>query len=479
MQFIRERQRFNNERKPASQKCNLCPLHEKLKEAPLIHLTNLLGYDMYTHLQTLKALHPAERSEVLNECLGKLFPWQKRRIFEPGTSVQGCLACALSRLYNDFGAMDALGVLAGSVRLHRGSRRKVQLVDEGWLGWWFEGEGPRERMKAVRKDRRFAKRQAAGTIDNVEWMGPQLENGEWVGAGVEDWKNPGWETRVQQHPQRPYRPEGSTLFTNIGERGGQWMERLKDHDEKTGDGGESEEEKRLSDASTAVASSTSSPRSRRMTEIKDHDRADLRGSRSARTSNPPRILRSEDQVRMSRCMSQHEGRDAHSSVAPKIFKRLSMRVPMHSASKPKWGDMSQQSAVPEPLKAGRHDMNAQRSALSRWDTVTSIDSEWWADDDSEYGNIVVPSALGVKDDSSSVSAYSDNEDHETRQRYLDEHEELLNLAQGRTGSQLPHTQDYLNSLPPRPVTKEWSHAHVGNTARRLRMETREISCVGR
>ncbi|KAL8711189.1 MAG: hypothetical protein Q9220_004334 [cf. Caloplaca sp. 1 TL-2023] len=361
-------------------------------------------------------------------------------MFEPGTRVEGCLACALSRLYNDFGAMDALGVLAGSARRDRSGRKTVQLVDEGWLGWWFEGEGSKERIRAIQKDRRIAKKQAAGTLDNHEWKGPDEGNGEWLGAGVTDWKNPGWERKIQQQPPRPYRPDGLTLFTNIEERNGQWMERerSKDRDDRKRADRESGEEKRFSgsDASTLVASPTSSPRPKRMTDT--------------------------------------------SSVASTTPKKSSIRPLVHLASNPKWGDMSQQSAIPAPLGvAGRHITHSQRPLSERSSTAASTDSEWWNNGVLDDEEIVVPSALGSKDEESSISAYSDDEDNETRQRYLDEHEELLKLAKGMMRSELPHTQDYLDSLPPRPVTKEWSYGHVGNTAWRLRMETRPSTCVGR
>ncbi|KAL8721332.1 MAG: hypothetical protein Q9181_007728, partial [Wetmoreana brouardii] len=70
---------------PAPQQCDLCPLHTSLSEAPLVHLAGLLSYEMYTHLQSLSALHPSQRSETTNALLADLEPWREKAVLEPGT----------------------------------------------------------------------------------------------------------------------------------------------------------------------------------------------------------------------------------------------------------------------------------------------------------------------------------------------------------------------------------------------------------
>ncbi|KAL8893443.1 MAG: hypothetical protein Q9207_008587, partial [Kuettlingeria erythrocarpa] len=150
-----------------SQCCELCELHSPLLEAPLVHLMGLLGYEMYTHLQSLRAMHPATRSKVTNAMLEKLFPWYQSQYLMPGTTVRGCLACALGRLYNDAAAMNAVAVFAKSGR-RRGKWPKEiiypLLIKEGWLGVWAEGaRGTHD----VMKDRNEARKMTG--VSTKEW----------------------------------------------------------------------------------------------------------------------------------------------------------------------------------------------------------------------------------------------------------------------------------------------------------------------
>ncbi|KAL8994695.1 MAG: hypothetical protein Q9169_005398 [Polycauliona sp. 2 TL-2023] len=157
--------------------CELCPLHEKLLEAPLVHLMGLVGYEMYTHLQSLTGMHPATRHSITNDVLQKLHPWRDRRFCEPGTKVVGCLACQLGKLYQDSRAMEALAVVAKSGR--RGKAGIVQLVDEGWMGrYGKESWGVNE----VRADRRIASAEDADI--NAEWRGGLSLRGK----GQVEWK---------------------------------------------------------------------------------------------------------------------------------------------------------------------------------------------------------------------------------------------------------------------------------------------------
>ncbi|KAL9633979.1 MAG: hypothetical protein Q9204_003183 [Flavoplaca sp. TL-2023a] len=172
--FFLERSR---DKLPNSEICELCPLHERLLEAPLVHLQGLIGYEMYTHLQSLMNMHPSQRSVMTNNVLQKLYPWQDRRFCEPGTKVVGCLACELGRLYQDSRAMESLSVVAKSGR--RGKAGIVQLVDEGWLGRWGDSTWG---LHEVRADRRKA--HGSDSHVNAEWRGGISLRGK----GEVEWK---------------------------------------------------------------------------------------------------------------------------------------------------------------------------------------------------------------------------------------------------------------------------------------------------
>ncbi|KAL8892788.1 MAG: hypothetical protein Q9215_000380 [Flavoplaca cf. flavocitrina] len=172
--FFLERSR---DKLPNSEICELCPLHERLLEAPLVHLQGLIGYEMYTHLQSLMNMHPSQRSVMTNNVLQKLYPWQDRRFCEPGTKVVGCLACELGRLYQDSRAMESLSVVAKSGR--RGKAGIVQLVDEGWLGRWGDSTWG---LNEVRADRRKA--HGSDSHVNAEWRGGISLRGK----GEVEWK---------------------------------------------------------------------------------------------------------------------------------------------------------------------------------------------------------------------------------------------------------------------------------------------------
>ncbi|KAL8670901.1 MAG: hypothetical protein Q9168_004591 [Polycauliona sp. 1 TL-2023] len=140
----------------------------------------LVGYEMYTHLQSLTGMHPATRHPITNSLLEKLIPWQDRRFCEPGTKVVGCLACQLGKLYQDSPAMEALSVVAKSGR-RGGKHGIVQLVDEGWMGSW-RGKGSWG-VNEARADRRVARKGEDKGI-NSEWRGSLSLRGK----GQVEWK---------------------------------------------------------------------------------------------------------------------------------------------------------------------------------------------------------------------------------------------------------------------------------------------------
>lgn len=92
--------------------------------------------------------------------------------------------------------------------------------------------------------------------------------------------------------------------------------------------------------------------------------------------------------------------------------------------------------------------------------VAADEYEWWDSDYSDSGDekVVVPSversrntSKGGRDSENSESDYEvDEDEEEIRQRYLDEHDALLRMAQGIDHG-VPQTKDYLNTLPNRPV----------------------------
>ncbi|KAI4215007.1 MAG: hypothetical protein LQ349_009180, partial [Xanthoria aureola] len=227
--YLLERSR---DKLPPTERCDLCPLHARWLEAPLVHLMALVGYELHTHLQSLMTdLHPARRSPATNAVLRALYPWQAARFCEPGTKVVGCLACQLGKLYGDGEALEALSVVARSGR--RGAAGIVQLVDEGWVGSW----GSRSvDVREVRADRRKARGDDNDNL-NAEWRGGRFrsargevqwrekkgfvlsrgtERGRSKGRGERPAPSRGHSVRNEKPvdvapPVRPHRPQGLTL----------------------------------------------------------------------------------------------------------------------------------------------------------------------------------------------------------------------------------------------------------------------------
>ncbi|KAL8767232.1 MAG: hypothetical protein Q9209_006237 [Squamulea sp. 1 TL-2023] len=550
-QFFLERARY---KLSPSECCSLCPLHSRLLEAPLVHLMGLVGYEMYTHLQSLMAMHPSQRSGVTNSVLEKLHPWREKRFCEPGSRVRGCLACELGRLYQDFGAMEALSVVAKSGRRSKGM---VQLVDEGWVGWW--GDGSRG-VKEVREDRRRAMRLGRG--DNAKWRGGM----ERTTRGEVEWKEkrgfvlssgasaversvqsqrhvtrneverparsnrPAHSQRyslrddkpvLAEPPMRPDRPKGLTLSMvgKHGDRvGGAPREAERTIKRKpvpgTDDDDKNRERKTLSTATTVVGSpkiprlstrhshqpaaepATSSKAiqhgpgvySRAVSEVRPvpppssiYSRTqgfrsaqpkNILGARSARKQRNANDSQSGDQQSHHRIPSTQQTRWSHfrgsnvtepSTTAQELQRRP--RIP--STQQTRWSAF-QASNVPVPSTTGRHEPALNPPSVPRRTKtmhaigrkVAAGEYEWWNSDysDSEDEKVVVPSLErsrktsngGAESDNSDSDYEVDEDEEEIRQRYLDEHEALLRMAQGKD-YEVPQTRDYLDTLPDRLV----------------------------
>ncbi|KAL8727708.1 MAG: hypothetical protein Q9166_005881 [cf. Caloplaca sp. 2 TL-2023] len=511
-----------------SECCSLCPLHERLLEAPLVHLMGLVAYEMYTHLQSLMGMHPVQRSSTTNEVLAKLHPWQECGFFEPGTVVEGCLACELGRLYQDLPAMEALAVCAKSGRRSQGGKvGVVQLVDEGWLGWW--GDGGRG-VKEVRADRRKARSRG----DNAVWRG-------WGGGGKKgelEWKekrgfvlspsigpsqmeqakevgrfSPSQRSSRMETPVRPDRPKGLTLS----------MVMKRKPVSIAGSVNKEEEKNRLSTATTVVGS----PPAPRPSVRNPHENAGAASSLSSRVTHgqpagrqlrvpndarpTPTSARSRSQSVRSNTQTPHRNQLANTQSrvptslrppppASSIYSRtqglhptaqnnktqqaqstVKPRIPIHSnlqeqlhpripsTQQTRWTDFKFSNTS---RMTGRHasEILSHHTAPRRSSAIHNIGArvaageyEWWDDSDSEDEKVVVPSASlanirheganieGPGEGGDSASDYEgDESEEEIHQRYLDEHEELLRVAQGVQDGR-PRTRDYLNTLPERPV----------------------------
>ncbi|KAI4129587.1 MAG: hypothetical protein LQ338_002161 [Usnochroma carphineum] len=372
------------------QRCELCPLHSPLKEPPLVHLTSLLAYEMYTHLQSLRAMHPSQRHCTTNALFASLHPWYEQRFLMPGTRVKGCLACALGLLYNDPAALNAIAVLTKSGR-RRGEGAYPALIAEGWLGWLAEAT---KGVGEVRKDRNFARRMTG--VRNSCWedrgKGEVVEFREVVWREKEEKKgarshgsvrSSGSPTTMSEGklmgPVRPERPEGLTL----------WREESKV--------GEQHQKKRR----TAPPTTTTATQHRIPKPPPIPEKSRLR-DQVARSSSPlspksrgPREL--------------HRSHTTNTTRAP----RPDLEIPIQN----------------DPFADPKNPFFSPSERKRRLPSSSSSSS-----DDSR---IIGPSIIA----SDSESDYSEHEDRETRQRYLDEHDELLKLVQA------PGMQAYVDTLP--------------------------------
>ncbi|KAL8850255.1 MAG: hypothetical protein Q9221_004765 [Calogaya cf. arnoldii] len=550
--------------------CELCPLHERLLEAPLVHLMNLVGYEMYTHLQSLTGTHPAVRDPITNDVLKLLYPWQQKRFCEPGTKVQGCLACELGRFYQDFRAMEALSVVAKSGR--RGTDGIVQLVDEGWVGTWGKVSwGVRE----VRADRRKAKKYSGevslewrGGKARVEWKekkgfvlshgrekrdsgyggspAPSVRSNGTERSGQSKWNSvlPNRSSRVDKPapalsrghsvrvdkpantppPVRPDRPKGLTLTMYDKEEDDRTIRRKpvpiderKDRereDRETKD----REKKTLSTATTIVGSpQIGSPPTRRPS-VKHHRQRDpslaspsskatdteptTQGSRAPIEDRPvrppssmysrPQGLRPPKHILRSKTVKPRNATKAGTREQEQPTDR---RIP--STQQTQWSDFNR-SNIPatsnaRPPSKSHRDTNNPPSTPRRTKTHHAISKKiaageykWWETEysESEDEKVVVPSRSRLSrhnlrdsinsnpnpnrnsknhhpinkveeeneaSDVSNSDYEGDENEEEIRQRYLDEHEALLRMAQGVNEEKAPRTIDYLNTLPERPM----------------------------
>ncbi|KAI4170845.1 MAG: hypothetical protein LQ346_008816, partial [Caloplaca aetnensis] len=469
-----------------SQCCELCELHSPLLEAPLVHLMGLLGYEMYTHLQSLRAMHPATRSEVTNAMLEKLFPWYQSQYLMPGTTVKGCLACALGRLYNDAAAMNAVAVLTKSGR-RRGKWPKEiiypLLIKEGWLGVWAEGaRGTHD----VMKDRNEARKMTS--VSTKEWSDS--------GKGV-DFKPVVWAEKRNQGSSSSSGYRGSAGGKGVDFKPVVWGE--KRHQGSSSSSGYHD--------SSAMSSRRDPPRSSgpvrpdrpkgltlgvsMLGEQKKRWTAPSSNGHQGVFSKPPPIPE-----RSSR-REQVRAESPLSPLSPKS-RRPEMQAPPHSSQKhrsqpppaaaplhrshtttnarplpPRRADINNVT-IPAPLRVASHKAHhharaenpfrdPQRSKSTRATTKPpppppspptnpffSREERLWelsSDDDSsddEAACIVRPSKIA---DEYSDSDYSADE---TEQRYIDEHDELLKAVGGVGrfgGNTRPRTRDYLNTLP--------------------------------
>ncbi|KAL8810376.1 MAG: hypothetical protein Q9223_002493 [Gallowayella weberi] len=430
---------------PPEECCEVCPLHERLLEAPLVHLMGLIAYEMYTHLQSLMALHPAQRNGTTNQMLETLQPWQQRKFFEPGSVVVGCLACELGRLYQDFRAMEALSVVAKSGR-RQGCQ--VQLVDEGWLGWWADGK---RGVKEVTSDRRIARTRG----DNAEWRGG-AEHGRAI--SMLEWKEkrgfvltegPSRMARSSQSqrqsvrteksaraeppvraaaPVRPNRPKGLTLFSKEEAREGQGPAGQADRNISSGQEIKRKpvphartqvhdrEKKTLSTATTVVAPSR--PNTKRHSSQPPAPAPSAHppnNRRPTHDSRPPVAFRLPPSSVYSRTQgfrpdSQTDNvRRTRSAIKPLLSTVSSSRKQSHrlpSTQQTRWSAFQasrtpQASNPPAPSPSTHHPPSEvhQRTIPRRTKTMRALshkvaagDHEWWADSDfSDDEKVVVPS----------------------------------------------------------------------------------------
>ncbi|KAL8836941.1 MAG: hypothetical protein Q9170_002741 [Blastenia crenularia] len=399
---------------------------------------------MYTHLQSLRAMHLSTRSEGTNSLLEKLQPWFMTRFLMPGTTVEGCLACALGLLFNDSDAIHALAVFTKS--WYKKGVGYAQLVEEGWLGW--VGEDTRGNQD-VRRDRQKARRETR--VSDREWK----EGGD---GGVEFrdifWNNVPAVPEVEDipigPPARPERVKGQTLWSTRDPA----MQRMSAQRFASINRIREEEEKRLSGL-------TLRPDSTKPPTIPEGSK---RGEQAGSPPLSPLSRRPKAEVSPQMRRSKTDAK-VRNSLAP--LSRIGKPIP------PRTSYAIKPSAVPAPLQVNNNAVN--QPTLKRAHSTHTIPDqrtkqnpfkdqifknpnpfedkphERW--DESDEESVVGPSVINGGDQYSDSDYGDEEDDDDTQQRYLDEHDRLMKMVRGgkeeEGRSKRPRTRDYLNTLPPR------------------------------
>ncbi|KAI4185158.1 MAG: hypothetical protein L6R41_004303 [Letrouitia leprolyta] len=419
---------------------------------------------MYTHLQSLRALHPALRSEVTNEVLEKLHPWcsGEKRILLPGSTVQGCLACTLGLLYNDTGAMNALAVLGKSV-FRRGAGYG-QLVEEGWLGWWADGtKGVRE----VRADRARARRETG--LSNAEFtdvgMGVEFREVRW--GSKPSWSQSLSNSMVMQQRPQPQTPRGPSV--TLGRQQGEQKQEAKLM------GPPARPDRVKGQTLWTTREETQVPRSdsTRSSNFQGYQATAAQGAEQQRWSGttlgstrnstrPPPILeksRLRNQYQQPvppSPLSPHSQRPKSGNRPTSLHAHQQQPIPSIQRSKPytyRSPPPSTPISIPRPLQPPQRSNNTNSTSKTPFSptssstpsTETTTSSSWtsaMSSDDDEEESIVGQTILNED----SESEYGDMD--EIQQRYLDEHDELMKMV-GAPGwsRRKPRVKSYLDTLP--------------------------------
>ena len=178
----------------------------------------LMSYELHTHLQALRAMHPSSRSPITNQILETLHHWHENRYLEPGLRVKGCVACCLGYFLGDRESVRALGVLARSAR--KVGRGDGALVREGW--WDGVPQGERRVVGAVMEDRRRWRGRRVGTrmwAGRVGADGVQKEKGYTEPRTTGSVKRREGEGRERRRSavllEKMGKFKGDSLFTNL------------------------------------------------------------------------------------------------------------------------------------------------------------------------------------------------------------------------------------------------------------------------
>lgn len=447
-----------------------------------MHLAGLLAYEMYTHAQGLRALHPCERSGATNEVLAHLHPWFESGLFMPGTSVEGCLACALGLLYNDSEAMRAVALLARSGRKRRqgsgGAVPQARLIEEGWLGYWAEVHGGAEK---VRGDRKRAVKRAVGSstrvwdpksrkgviFEDVVWEGKERSERSSTASSLSPLTvaSPKLSKEKLMAPLRPDRPHGLTLGPSVRKNGataGRSNSPKPTISEKSRLREQVRSESPVCPLARASSSSAGSERQTQMTYTVGGRRASPGPSKmrdrqtcgstssSSDSSSAPRSEHHRNRRRRVHPLHRSQTTDTeraprHATTTKKPVLNVSIPAPLNLkrrgstiTTKP-FADTKRARSTKASAAGPITKNNAFFSHEERkWD-LPSPTSE--TDDEDEGEGIVAQSMIPVGDYSD--SAYSDDAD--TEQRFLEEHDELMRMV-GRQGLR---TRDYLDTLPSR------------------------------
>ncbi|KAL8748930.1 MAG: hypothetical protein Q9184_007020 [Pyrenodesmia sp. 2 TL-2023] len=436
----------------------------------------LLGYEMYTHLQSLRAMHPSTRSEVTNQCLEKLYPWYQARYLMPGSTVRGCLACALGRLYNDGAAMNAVAVLARSGR-RRGKWPKEiiypLLVKEGWLGVWAEGvrgmsDVMRDRNEARKvtgvNTREWSDRGEGVEFKPVVWGQKKAPQGSYSASGLHrggssasslrrDRKEPRlagpqrpdrpkWLTlgvsvigkqAKPAGPARPDRPKGLTLGVSIlGEQKKRWTSPATDgHQGVFQKPPVPERSNRRQEVRSESPLSPLSPKSRR-----SEMQASSQASQKRRSQPPPPSIQRSYTTSTRPPPRRADSNNVTIPAPLRVASQKAKKTNNNPFQDPQLSK-STRGAAKAPPPTNPFFSHEER----KWAFPSSSDDEDDDDEEDEGANIVRPSRIG---DEYSDSDYSADE---TEQRYMDEHDELLKMVGGVGFGNRPRTKDYLNTLP--------------------------------